>query len=699
MPALPDRAVRRRGRPQRGRRRTGLDPVRRRRRLDRRRDHPRRDDARATPPWRCTRTTSAYRHLIGTRGGAAADRPPHPDRRRRARRPGVRHRRGEGDARARPERLRDRPAARPAQPDHHGRARRDHRARPVRGAGPVRGALRDRGGAARGRPDRGREAPVPALGGALPACDTTVEPRLSLQWCVRVDPLAKAAGDAVRDGRATIDPPELAPRYFHWVDDMRDWCISRQLWWGHRIPVWYWPDGEVRLRRARRGAAAGEGWTQDPDVLDTWFSSALWPFSTLGWPEDTPDLRALLPDQRARHRLRHPVLLGRADDDVRPVRDARPRPGRPCRSGRCALHGLVRDAHGKKMSKSAGNVVDPLDWIDRLRRRRTRFTLARGANPGSDMPVSEEWVAGSRNFCNKLWNATRFALLNGAHASRAAAGDDAVRAPTAWILSRLAAVTARSTRCYERFEFGQDVERSTTSRGTRSATGTWSLPRLLAGRGPAPATTRARGARRRARHGCCACCTRSMPFVTEELWTALTGGSRWWSAATWPPADAGSRRRRRRGGDRRAACAWSPRSAGSGPTRDCSPASASPARAGRYRATPLAAHEPRDPRAAAAERAGRRVHARPRRCGRGGVHGRARPVGRDRRRGRARRLEKDLAAAQKEASSTRQARQRGVHRQGPAGRGRQGARPARRRRGRHRARHRGAGGVGYAAAA
>ena len=163
--------------------------------------------------------------------------------------------------------------------------------------------------------------------------DDVVEPRLSVQWFVKVAPLAQAAGDAVRDGRTRIHPPELAARYFDWVDNMHDWTISRQLWWGHRIPVWYAADGEVRCVGPDE-EPPGDGWTQDPDVLDTWFSSGLWPFSTMGWPDDTDTLKAFYPDLGAGHRLRHPVLLGRPDDDARPVRDARRgRPGHRRPSG------------------------------------------------------------------------------------------------------------------------------------------------------------------------------------------------------------------------------------------------------------------------------------------------------------------------------------------------------------------------------
>src|SRR6266545_2579115 len=258
-------------------------------------------------------------------------------------------------------------------------------------------------------------------------CSTVVEPRVSLQWFVRVAPLAKAAGNAVRDGRVRIHPPEMEARYFAWVDNLHDWCISRQLWWGHRIPVWYGPSGEMVCVGPDEPAPDGPGWSQDTDVLDTWFSSALWPFSTLGWPAESADLRRFYPTSMLVTGydilffwVARMMMFGLyAMDGVEPFKII-------------ALHGMVRDQHGKKMSKSFGNVVDPLDWIDRYGADATRFTLLRGAGPG-DVPVAEEWAQGSRNFCNKLWNATRFALINGAHVR----GDLPAERSTAdaWILS------------------------------------------------------------------------------------------------------------------------------------------------------------------------------------------------------------------------------------------------------------------------
>jgi len=284
-------------------------------------------------------------------------------------------------------------------------------------------------------------------------CGTTVEPRQSLQWFVRVAPLAKAAGDAVRDGRVRLHPAEMNARYFGWVDDMHDWCISRQLWWGHRIPVFYGPNDQLFC--AGPNDQAPEGWVQDPDVLDTWFSSALWPFSTLGWPDDTPDLRTFYPTSALVTGydilffwVARMMMFG-----LYAMRDQAPADAVPFRV--VVLHGLVRDQFGKKMSKSRGNTVDPLDWMDRFGADATRFTLARGANPGSDIAISEEWAAGSRNFCNKLWNAVRFALLNGAHVPAAELTPAAYSVPDRWILSRLSAVIAEVDELFEQFEFGK----------------------------------------------------------------------------------------------------------------------------------------------------------------------------------------------------------------------------------------------------
>jgi valyl-tRNA synthetase len=357
-------------------------------------------------------------------------------------------------------------------------------------------------------------------------CGTTVEPRQSLQWFVRVGPLAQAAGDAVREGRVRLHPPEMNARYFGWVDDMHDWCISRQLWWGHRIPVYYGPDGEVRCVGPDEEPPAG--WSQDPDVLDTWFSSALWPFSTLGWPQDAPEVRTFYPTS---------VLVTGYDIlffwvvrmmmfGLYAMRDAAPAEAVPFRT--VVLHGLVRDQFGKKMSKSRGNTVDPLDWIDRFGADATRFTLARGANPGGDIAISDEWAAGSRNFCNKLWNAVRFALLNGAHVASARPEPAAQEVPDRWILSRLSAVIAEVDALFEAFEFGKICD--VLYHFAWDEVCDWYLELakvpLTSGDGGAADTGQAEQTRQvlgfvldqllRLLHPV-------MPFVTEELWTALTG--------------------------------------------------------------------------------------------------------------------------------------------------------------------------------
>jgi valyl-tRNA synthetase len=355
-------------------------------------------------------------------------------------------------------------------------------------------------------------------------CETTVEPRLSLQWFVRTGPLAQAAGDAVRDGRVAIEPAELSKRYFAWVDNMHDWCISRQLWWGHRIPVWYGPDGEVVCVGPDEQPPAG--FKQDDDVLDTWFSSALWPFSTMGWPSETAELAKFYPTSVLVTGydilffwVARMMMFGLyAMDGVQPFNVIN-------------LHGMVRDGRGKKMSKSFGNVVDPLDWIERYGADATRFTLARGANPGSDVPISEEWCQGSRNFCNKLWNATRFALMNGAVSSSLPDKSD-LSAIDKWILSRLQHVIGEVDGYFASYEYAKVCD--TLYHFAWDDVCDWYLelskPVLSSG---GETTRRVLGhvldQLMRLLHPV-------MPFVTEELWIALTGGETVMKAS-WPVAD------------------------------------------------------------------------------------------------------------------------------------------------------------------
>ena len=357
-------------------------------------------------------------------------------------------------------------------------------------------------------------------------CDTTVEPRLSKQWFVKVAPLAKAAGDAVRDGRVKIEPAELAPRYFDWVDNMHDWCISRQLWWGHRIPVWYGPNGEVVV--VGPGESAPAGYEQDPDVLDTWFSSALWPFSTLGWPEKNADVKKFYPTRVLVTGydilffwVARMMLFGLyAMDGVPPFHTI-------------VLHGLVRDQYGKKMSKSRGNVVDPLEFIDKYGADALRFTLARGSNPGKDQAIAEDWIAGSRNFATKLWNATRFAMMNGATVTGPLPDTASLSAIDRWILSRLSETTTEYTQLLESYEFARACE--TVYHFAWDYLCDWylELSKETFASGDSAPSQRVLGyvldKLFRLLHPV-------MPFITETLWVTLTSGETL-VTAQWPAAN------------------------------------------------------------------------------------------------------------------------------------------------------------------
>ncbi|MGY5133378.1 valine--tRNA ligase [Streptomyces nigrescens] len=349
-------------------------------------------------------------------------------------------------------------------------------------------------------------------------CKTTVEPRLSMQWWVKVGPLAKAAGDAVREGKVKIHPKEMESRYFGWVDNLHDWCISRQLWWGHRIPVWYGPEGEVVCVGPDEEPPSGEGWHQDTDVLDTWFSSGLWPFSTLGWPEQTPGVEKFYPNSVLVTGydilffwVARMMMFGLyAMDGTPPFHTI-------------ALHGMVRDQLGKKMSKSFGNAVNPLDWMDSYGSDAVRFTLARGANPGVDVPIGEDWVQGSRNFANKIWNATRFALMNGATVEGELPPAEQLSATDRWILSRLNSVVAEVDAYYDDYQFAKLSD--TLFHFAWDEVFDWyvelSKTTFMAGGPAADASRRVLGevldVTLRLLHPI-------VPFVTETLWTALTGG-------------------------------------------------------------------------------------------------------------------------------------------------------------------------------
>ncbi|MDX3759026.1 valine--tRNA ligase [Streptomyces sp. AK02-04a] len=364
-------------------------------------------------------------------------------------------------------------------------------------------------------------------------CKTTLEPRLSLQWWVKVETLAKAAGDAVRDGRVNIHPADLSQRYFDWVDNLNDWCISRQLWWGHRIPVWHGPNGETVCVGPDEQPPTGEGWEQDTDVLDTWFSSGLWPFSTLGWPEETADLAKFYPNSvmvtgydLMFFWVARMMMFGLyAMDGEIPFHTI-------------AFHGMVRDEHGKKMSKSFGNTVNPLDWMDKYGSDALRFTLARGANPGTDVPIGEDWVQASRNFANKIWNATRFALMNGATVEGELPPAEQLSATDRWILSRLNTVVAEADAYYDDYQFAKLAD--ALYHFAWDEVFDWyvelSKTTFLAGGDSAKVSARVLGevldVTLKLLHPI-------VPFVTETLWTTLTGRESV-VIADWP-ADSGFR--------------------------------------------------------------------------------------------------------------------------------------------------------------
>ena len=287
-------------------------------------------------------------------------------------------------------------------------------------------------------------------------CGTVVEPRVSTQWFVKMEPLAKPAIDAVKDGDIRFIPERMDKVYYNWMENIKDWCISRQLWWGHQIPAWYCECGETIVSETVPTVCpkcGGTHLTRDPDTLDTWFSSALWPFSTLGWPDNTEELKYFYPTNTLVTGydiiffwVARMIFSGLEHMGEVPFNTV-------------FFHGLIRDAQGRKMSKSLGNGVDPLDVISVYGADALRFTLVTGNSPGNDLRFSEEKVSASRNFANKIWNAARFILMNIEGKDSDCALPKKLYTSDKWILNRFNNVTAAVTENLEKFELGMAVSK------------------------------------------------------------------------------------------------------------------------------------------------------------------------------------------------------------------------------------------------
>jgi valyl-tRNA synthetase len=355
-----------------------------------------------------------------------------------------------------------------------------------------------------------------------------IEPRLSDQWFVRVRPLADRAAEAVRDGRVRFVPERMAKPFLDWLDGLHDWCISRQLWWGHRIPAWYGPEGEIRVQVE----SPGDGWTQDEDVLDTWFSSQLWPFTVFGWPEATPELARWYPTST--------LVTGY---DINTFWVSRMLMAGLWFTGEVPFHvvhnhGLVRDEHGKKMSKSFGNVIDPLDLVGRYGADATRFALLRSAAPGTDVPLAEEWVEGAKRFVNKLWNAARFAITNlDGQRPGALPPDERLTLEDRWVLDALTVAHAEVDAAYAAYDW------PVVARGLYGFVwdvfADWYLEAIkerVYGDDPQAAED-ARAVLAHVLEVTLRLASPLLPFVTEAAWRALTGaagGRESLMVADWP---------------------------------------------------------------------------------------------------------------------------------------------------------------------
>ena len=362
-------------------------------------------------------------------------------------------------------------------------------------------------------------------------CHTSVEPRVSEQWFVKMQPLAEPAIKVVREGKTKFIPERFDKTYYNWMENIRDWCISRQLWWGHRIPAWYCADcGKITVSRedpthcAHCGSANIE---QDPDTLDTWFSSALWPFSTLGWPDKTPELAHYYPTSTlvtgydiiffwvARMIFSACEQMGEVPFDT------------------VFIHGIVRDELGRKMSKSLGNGIDPLLVIDKYGADALRLTLATGNSPGNDMRFSEKKVEASRNFANKIWNAARFILMNLDGSEGAPAVPQAEALEDKWVLSLFNKLVKEVTDNLEKFELGIAVAKLYDFIWDIFCDWYIELAKIRLQQGGAPAA-QAKSVLVYVLSETLKLLHPFMPFITEEIWQTLPHEGDTIMLSPWP---------------------------------------------------------------------------------------------------------------------------------------------------------------------
>ena len=368
--------------------------------------------------------------------------------------------------------------------------------------------------------------------GSCYRCNSVVEPRISKQWFVKMEPLAKPAIETVKTGEIKLIPARFEKTYFNWMENIKDWCISRQLWWGHRIPAWYCADcGEIVVSKEAPSVCPkcqSTKLSQDEDTLDTWFSSALWPFSTLGWPEETEELKYFYPTSTLVTGydiiffwVSRMIFSGLEYTGKAPFNTV-------------LFHGIVRDEQGRKMSKSLGNGIDPLVEIDQYGADALRFTLATGNTPGNDMRYSSDRVSASRNFANKIWNASRFLQMNLGENEPAPYIPENLSIEDKWILSKFNTLVRDVTDNLEKFELGLAVAKLYDFIWDVFCDWYIELAKIKLNSGDENAAKTARGVLVYVFSETLKLLHPFMPFITEEIWQALPHSGETIMTSKWP---------------------------------------------------------------------------------------------------------------------------------------------------------------------